>query len=185
MGRVIRYRELYGCVKGEYNVGLKKPVKDLAEEAWSYAVTDGITDMVADPAIWTNEKLESESKSMAQIFTDAGFNMIKANNDRVNGLVIVDQYFKQEIQTGEKDGKPIMEPLFQVFNTCTDFIRTIPLLTPNPNHPEDIDTKLEDHAYDDHRYGLMSDFVMHPTTYMRKINGSWRQQRQTKEWDPF
>jgi hypothetical protein len=111
--------------------------------------------------------------------------MIKANNDRINGLVMVDDIFKQTLQLGEKDGEPVIGPMFQVFNTCTGFIRTIPLLTPNPNHPEDIDTKLEDHAYDDHRYAMMSDFVKHPTTYMRKINGSWRQARQTKEWDPF
>ena len=185
MGRIIRYREMYGCAPGEYNVGLKKSAKQLAEEAWSFAVTDGITDMVADPAIWTDEKIEDESKSIEQVFTETGFNMIKANNDRINGLVMVDDIFKQDITIGEKDGKPEIVPMFQVFNTCTGFIRTIPLLTPNPNHPEDIDTKLEDHAYDDHRYAVMSDFVMHPTTYMRKINGSWRQQKQTKEWEPF
>jgi hypothetical protein len=104
--------------------------------------------------------------------------MIKANNDRINGLVMGDDIFKQTI---DENGSP----MFQVFNTCRDFIRTIPLLTPNPNHPEDVDTNLEDHAYDDHRYAIMSDFVMHPTTHLRKVNGSWRPQRQTKEWDPF
>nr|MCR5765962.1 terminase [Treponema sp.] len=185
LGRVIRYREMYGCVPDEYNVGVKKTAKQLAQEAWEFAVTDGIKDMVADPAIWTDEKIEAESKSIAQIFEEEGFNMIKANNDRVNGLVIVDAFFKQTVVDGEKDGKPNEIPMFQVFNTCKAFIRTIPMLTPNPNHPEDIDTKLEDHVYDDHRYALMSDFVAHPTTQLRKINGSWRQQRQTKEWDPF
>ena len=178
VGRLIRYRELYGCKPGEYNVGLKKSAQKLAKEAWSYAITDGIKDMVADPAIWTDEKIEDQSKSIEQVFTEAGFNMIKANNDRINGLVMVDDIFKQTI---DENGSP----MFQVFNTCRDFVRTIPLLTPNPIHPEDVDTNLEDHAYDDHRYAIMSDFVMHPTTYMRKINGSWRQQRQTKEWDPF
>ena len=177
-GRIVRYRELYGCKDGEYNVGVKKSAKALAAEAWEYAVTDGIKDMVADPAIWTDQKIEDESKSIEQVFTDAGFNMIKANNDRVNGLVMVDDIFKQTI---DENGTP----MFQVFNTCKAFIRTIPLLTPNPNHPEDIDTKLEDHVYDDHRYAMMSDFIAHPITHLRKMNGSWRQPRQTKEWDPF
>ena len=184
LGRVIRYREMYGCVPDEYNVGVKKTAKQLAQEAWAFAVTDGIKDMVADPAIWTDEKIESESKSIAQIFEEEGFNMVKANNDRVNGLVIVDAYFKQTVVDGEKDGKPNEIPMFQVFNTCKAFIRTIPMLTPNPNHPEDIDTKLEDHVYDDHRYALMSDFVAHPINQLRKINGSWRPQRKTKEWEP-
>ena len=177
IGRIIRYRELYGCAPGEYNVGIKKSAKKLAAEAWSYAVVDGIKDMVADPAIWTDEKVEDESKSIEQVFTEAGFKMVKANNDRVNGLVMVDDIFKQTV-----DGET---PMFQVFNTCRDFIRTIPLLTPNPNKLEDINSDLEDHAYDEHRYAVMSDFVMHPIVHIRKINGSWRQPKQTKEWDPL
>ena len=182
IGRTIRYRELYGCKKGEYNVGLKKSAKALAEEAWSYAALEGIKDMVADPAIWTDEKVEDTSKSIAQVFSEEGFNMIKANNDRVNGLVMVDDTFKQTLVDG--DGKEV--PMFQVFDTCRDFIRTIPLLTPNPNHPEDIDTKLEDHIYDDHRYAMMSDFIAHPAQHLRKINGGWRTgARKTKEWEPL
>ena len=106
--------------------------------------------------------------------------MVKANNDRINGLVMVDDIFKQTVHDGEKE-----VPMFQVFNTCKGFIRTIPLLTPNPNHPEDIDTKLEDHVYDDHRYAMMSDFIAHPVTHLRKVNGSWRPQKKTKEWDPL
>ena len=111
--------------------------------------------------------------------------MIKANNDRINGLVMVDDIFKQKVVIGEdENGQPKEAPMFQVFNTCPAFIRTIPLLTPDPNHPEDVDSKLEDHPYDEHRYGMMSDFVAHPMTHLRRINGSWRPQRKTKEWEP-
>lgn len=173
-GRLIRYRELYGCKQDEYNVGVKKESKVLAQEAWEFASLEGIKDMVADPAIWSEEN----NQCIMQDFADVGFNMVPANNDRINGLVMVDQIFKQTV---DQNGTP----MFQVFNTCKAFIRTIPMLTPNPNHPEDIDTKLEDHVYDEFRYAVMSDFVMHPTIHLRKVNGSWRPQRQTKEWDPF
>ncbi len=173
-GRLIRYRELYGCKQDEYNVGVKKESKVLAQEAWEFASLEGIKDMVADPAIWSEEN----NQCIMQDFADVGFNMVPANNDRINGLVMVDQIFKQTV---DQNGTP----MFQVFNTCKAFIRTIPMLTPNPNHPEDIDTKLEDHVYDEFRYAVMSDFIMHPTTHLRKVNGSWRPQRQTKEWDPF
>ena len=173
-GRLIRYRELYGCKQDEYNVGVKKESKVLAQEAWEFASLEGIKDMVADPAIWSEEN----NQCIMQDFADVGFNMVPANNNRINGLVMVDQIFKQTV---DQNGTP----MFQVFNTCKAFIRTIPMLTPNPNHPEDIDTKLEDHVYDEFRYAVMSDFVMHPTTHLRKVNGSWRPQRQTKEWDPF
>jgi hypothetical protein len=186
IGQVIRYRELYGCAEGEYNVGVKKSAQELANEAWEIAAIEGIKDMVADPAIWTDEKIEDESRSIAQVFMDVGFNMIKANNDRINGLIMVDATFKATVVTGQNpDGTPKVEPMFMVFNNCRAFIRTIPLLTPNPNRPEDINTELEDHPYDDHRYGIMSDFVRHPITYLRKINGSWRAPTKTKGWDPF
>lgn len=173
-GRVIRYRELYGCKEGEYNVGVKKEAIAVAKEAWEFASLDGIKDMVADPAIWNNEN----NMCIAEVFRIVGFNMIKANNDRINGLVMVDQVLKQTIDENNT-------PMFQVFNTCKAFIRTIPLLTPNPNHPEDIDTRLEDHPYDEFRYAMMSDFIAHPHTHLRRINGSWHVQRKSKEWEPF
>ena len=135
--------------------------------------------MVADPAIWTDQKIESTSKSIAETFEEVGWKMVKANNDRINGLVMYDQILKQDID--EKG-----TPMFQVFNTCLHYIRTIPLLTPNPNHPEDVDTNLEDHIYDESRYAFMSDFVRHPITHLRKMNGSWHTgQKKTKEWEPF
>jgi hypothetical protein len=43
-----------------------------------------------------------------------------------------------------------------VFNNCKAFIRTIPLMMYSETHPEDIDTKLEDHCPDEVRYMCMS-----------------------------
>ena len=45
--------------------------------------------------------------------------------------------------------------MFQVFTTCRNFIRTIPSLVYDEVHVEDIDTKQEDHIYDECRYLLM------------------------------
>ena len=42
------------------------------------------------------------------------------------------------------------------FSTCTDSIRTIPVLQHDPDKPEDLDTTAEDHAADDWRYACMS-----------------------------
>lgn len=52
----------------------------------------------------------------------------------------------------DADGKPML----YVFNTCRDFIRTLPSIVYDPKHPEDIDTAGEDHIYDETRYFLMS-----------------------------
>ena len=44
----------------------------------------------------------------------------------------------------------------KIFTTCTNLIRTLPLLPVDNNNPEDVDTDAEDHAYDALRYGVMS-----------------------------
>jgi hypothetical protein len=53
---------------------------------------------------------------------------------------------------GDADGRPM---LF-VFETCRDFIRTVPVLQHDPDKPEDLDTDGEDHVADEARYGCMS-----------------------------
>ncbi len=45
--------------------------------------------------------------------------------------------------------------MLQVFNTCKHFIRTIPNLVYDESNVEDIDTRQEDHIYDECRYVLM------------------------------
>jgi hypothetical protein len=48
------------------------------------------------------------------------------------------------------------EPMFYVFSTCRDFIRTFPALQHDATKAEDVDTEGEDHAPDDGRYACMS-----------------------------
>ena len=45
---------------------------------------------------------------------------------------------------------------FYCFDTCKEFIRTIPLMLYDEHKPEDLDTALEDHIADEWRYMLMS-----------------------------
>ena len=47
-------------------------------------------------------------------------------------------------------------PRFYVFNTCKHFIRTIPALIYSETDVEDVDTKMEDHIYDEWRYVCMA-----------------------------
>jgi hypothetical protein len=60
------------------------------------------------------------------------------------------------------------EPGIRVFSTCRNLIRTLPLLPLDDHNPEDVNTDVEDHAYDALRYGCMSR-PMH-TSYANKIN---------------
>ena len=52
--------------------------------------------------------------------------------------------------------------MFYCFNTCKNFIRTVPALTYDERNAEDIDTRLEDHIYDECRYVLMEHPVAAP-----------------------
>ncbi len=175
-GRMIRYREYYGCEKGEVNKGLKMGATEVAQKAFDISVAEGVTQMIADPAVWS--KIDN-APSIAEKFEAVGWKMTKANNDRINGKIQLHQMLKE---TGE-DGKPNL----LVFNTCSDFIRTIPILLPDKNHPEDIDTSLEDHIYDETRYAIMSEIAHHPTRALRKQAGQWnfKTKPQGKKWDMY
>jgi len=43
---------------------------------------------------------------------------------------------------------------FKVFKTCKHWIRTVPALMPDDNNPEDVNSKMEDHAWDETRYAV-------------------------------
>jgi hypothetical protein len=51
-----------------------------------------------------------------------------------------------------KDGTPML----YVFETCRDFIRTVPVLPHDPKRAEDVDTSANDHVADEARYACMS-----------------------------
>lgn len=178
-GRMVRYKEWYGCKEGEMNVGVQLTAKKVAEKAWEMSVTEGITDMVADSAIWNHDgNGDKDAKAIVDYFEEVGFKMHKSNKDRVNGLVVC----HESLVTKDHDGVP----LFTCFPTCYAFIRTIPMLTPDPNKPEDVDTRLEDHVYDEWRYACMSDFAKFPQRALQKQNGSWRTQNvRQEEYNPF
>lgn len=170
-GRVIRYKEFYGCQKDQFNTGLKMGSIEVAQKAWEMSILEGVNTMVADPAIWNKA---DNAPSVCENFQKVGWKMIKGNNDRKNGLVQVYNYMKQAV---DENGTPMLT----VFPNCFGFIRTIPMLQPDANDMEDVDTQLEDHIYDEVRYALMSDFVGHPTTALRRQNGSWERTDNNQE----
>ena len=61
-----------------------------------------------------------------------------------------------------------------VFETCRDFIRTVPALEYDQYRPEDINTEGEDHIYDAMRYFLMN-----------RIRGKKALQRKPKVFNPL
>ena len=90
---------------------------------------------------------------------------------RISGKLEIHKRFKF---TDEKE----KEPGIRIFSSCRNLLRTLPTLPLDDSNPEDINTHVEDHAYDALRYGCMSR-PMH-TSYANKLYGN----RKTSEFVP-
>ena len=105
---------------------------------------------IADPSIFDR----SRGKSVADMMAEKGVYWSGGDNHRIAGKM---QYHYR--MAFDENGIP----KFYVFNTCKNFIRTIPDLVYDEHNVEDIDTTQEDHIYDECRYV----FMQHPIP-MRK-----------------
>ena len=145
-GALIRFDEWYGA-EGP-NKGLK-----LTTEAVAKGILERqkgkFTGCVADPAIFA----EDGGPSRAEIFQRHGIFFRRADNKRVarNGAMGGWDEMRQRMM-GNSDRRPMI----YCFSTCSDSIRTIPILPHDDLKPEDIDTSAEDHAADEWRYACMS-----------------------------
>ena len=82
-------------------------------------------------------------QSIAQIFRKAGVKWVEGSKGP-RSRVIGAQLIVEMLRTGK----------LKVFRTCKHWIRTVPALMPNENDPEDVNTKMEDHCWDDTRYAF-------------------------------
>jgi hypothetical protein len=111
---------------------------------------------VVDPSM---KRMDSQTGlSSIEVLESMGFGfklgvVELGNNNRVEGWRVMKSYLSH---------KPYEEPLFKVFRSCDNMIRTIPLLTYHQfrsgkgSKKEDLNTKQEDHCVDEARYVLMS-----------------------------
>lgn len=99
----------------------------------------------APPELWAKKAMEESVTTTVNEYATEGVALVKADNDRIGGKRKVDR-----LLSNLPDG----EPGLQVFETCTNLIRTLPALPYDKLHVEDVDTEAEDHAYDALRYGL-------------------------------
>jgi hypothetical protein len=91
-----------------------------------------------DPSAWRADMGPSAAEKMAK----AGLIFFKGDNQREAGW--------QEMY-----GR-IADNMLLVFDTCYDFIRTIPALEADPHNPNDVLKGGEDHVGDETRYACMS-----------------------------
>lgn len=141
-GALVKYKEWYGCVPGKDDTGLKLTVEQVAVGIKERDNKDEIQYSVADPATFA----EDGGPSMSNRFTGEDIYFARADNKRIPGW---DQ-MRGRLQGDDQ------QPMLYFFSTCYDSIRTIPALQHDPNIPEDLDTKMEDHSADETRYACMS-----------------------------
>lgn len=146
-GRIYVYRELY-------QAGLT--VRDQARLILEYTPpNERIAFTYADPAMWAKRDMLGVILSTADEYAQEGIYLTKADNDRLSGKRKIDT-----VLAPLPDGAPGL----QVFEQCTNLIRTIPLMIHDAHNKEDIDTTLEDHAVDTLKYLLTNyKIVLDPT----------------------
>lgn len=143
-GCVYRWRELYGY-GGKADVGSREEASAVAERLKKIEEHDErlgyeYRQNPADSAIFANIGAQ---RSIGKIFRDAGVKWVecgKGPRSRVTGA----QLLVEMLRSGK----------FKVFKSCKHWIRTVPALMPDENNPEDVNSKMEDHAYDETRYAL-------------------------------
>lgn len=74
----------------------------------------------------------------------------KSPGSRIRGLSVLRNYLKASMR------KPMEDKGLFIFETCRDFIRTVPVIPRGDKNPEDVNTDAEDHIYDEVRYKLLS-----------------------------
>lgn len=159
-GILYRYREWYGCKEGEEDTGLRMPAYDVARGILERE-TERVRMRIADPSIWhprpDSRKMESKGATIQEDMANEGVFFLKADNDRIQGKMQVHKRLRIETETNEETGEILSEhPMFRCFNDHHHFWRTMESLQENQRNPEDVDTKQEDHIYDEFRYVCMN-----------------------------
>lgn len=162
---LFRIGEWYGCEDGKPNTGLRMPAKVVAQgitiRETQMKIQNRVQPGPADSAIYavTDEASIGQNMEAEGVFwTPAD----KRPGSRKNGWELMRDRMDATAKAEDKPG-------FYVFNTCRDFIRTVPAIARDARDPDDVDTDAEDHIADDCRYMVLSaDHVVHRV----KISGA-------------
>lgn len=148
-GTLFRINELYGW-NGKPNEGCKWLAVEIAdrikeiEAGFPFKVNPG----PADDSIFDEENGNCIARDLAArgvVWTKAG----KRPGTRKTGWEKMRKLLKASTAS------PMEEPGLFVFNNCTQFIRTVPVLPRDAKQTDDIDTNAEDHVADESRYRIL------------------------------
>jgi phage terminase large subunit len=156
-GRMYVYRELY-------KTGLNDPTqaRTIIEKTLP---SESINFTFADPSMWTRRTTTEIVTSSYDTYLAEGIMLTKADNSHENKLRKVHAVL---------GNLPDLMPGLQIFDTCTNLIRTLPAMVNDPKHPEEILDGQEDHSYDSLAYGL-TNWRDPGMIIKKKAQKSWKQ----------
>lgn len=181
-GSLIRYREWYGAAKDRSgktrpNTGIKMPIEQFGIGILKRSMPDlerrkangkpvRYAYITVDPAMFNEDGGPSLAERLIKPREDLGYpgmsGIRPADNARVgkDGAMGGWDILRARLRGIDYDAiegpGPNWQPLFYVFNTNVEFIRTVPALQHDPDNPEDLDTDGEDHVGDEARYASKS-----------------------------
>ena len=152
-GSAILVKEWYTVARKEDgsmqpNVGQRLTNLALGNGIGQRSLRYNFSGCVADPSIFAKPGRDSIYDEMRKGAAEVGHTLIlsPADNNRIAGW----QRMRDMLQNARK---PIPEKEgMWVFETCSHWIRTVPVLQRDEAHPDDIDTSQEDHMGDSSRY---------------------------------
>lgn len=152
-GRIYVYRELY--IRG-------KTVDEVGDLIQEMEKGERIRYGMLDSSMWDNRG--NKGPLPAEVLNKRRLNFRPADGSpgsRIAGKLQMHQRLRPAGARYLQDDQGNMveipgPPMLQIFPSCINLIRTLPSLPTDKHKPEDVDTDMEDHAYDACRYGIMS-----------------------------
>ena len=145
-GALVRYREWYGADRT--GVGLRLTAEAVAAGILEREAREKVGHGVADPSIFHH----NGGPSLAERLAHCRVGFAPADNTRVGRAGALSGWDQMRARI-LGDG---VRPMLYVFDTCRDFIRTVPMLQHDAARLEDLDTEAEDHIADETRYACLS-----------------------------
>lgn len=155
-GSLVRFAEYYGCVVGKANTGIKMPAAQVARNILNiehtleqgFWIQSEVHPGPADNSIFTVN--EEEQGCIGKLMAREGVHWCRSDKSpgsRINGLQYVREYLTNA-RAGENPGLYFMD-------NCRHALSLLPQLPRDPKVPDDVDSKSEDHLYDELRYRIL------------------------------
>jgi len=147
-GDLFRIAELYGWT-GKPNEGTRELAVEVARKIQAYDNSNGhkVRPGPADSSIFTVDNGNCIAEDMERV----GISWKRADKrpgSRINGWELLRERLKNSLS---HEG-----PGLYVFDTCRQFIRTVPVLPRDERNPDDVDIEAEDHVADEVRYRVLA-----------------------------